>query len=154
MAENRWGAPLLPIRLFVGWVFLRASLVKLGSGWLDQPHKLGPILEGWLRDGKPYAFYAPFLRGVVLPNEHLFAGLVTIGEISVGALLLAGLFTRAAALIALVLTLSFLLGRGDGAEANATAPFCIMALALLFGHSGRTLGLDAALADRAPRWLT
>lgn len=153
MPESQRGLALLPVRIFVGWVFLRASLVKLTGGWLAG-HKLGPIIEGWLADGRPYGFYAPFLRNVVLPSEHTFGALVTCGELVVGATLLAGLFTRVGALVGVALATSFLLGRGDGAEANATAPFIAMTLTLLMGHSGRALGLDAALADRVPPWLT
>lgn len=146
-------AALLPIRLFVGWVFLRASLMKLAGGWLDQS-KLTPIIEGWLHEGRPYSFFAPFLRNVVLTHAHTFSWLVAGGELLVGGALLAGFLTRAAALGGVCLTLAFMLARGDGADANPTAPFVIMSLALLFSHSGRTLGMDAALADRLPSWLT
>lgn len=145
-------APLLPIRLFVGWVFLRAALTKLAGGWLVQP-KIAAVIEGWLRDGKPYGFFAPFLRNVVLAHPQTWSQMIAIGELAVGAALLAGFITRAAALGGFLMALSFFLARGDGFEANPTAPFAIMTLALLFSHSGRTLGLDAALADRLPRWL-
>lgn len=144
---------LLPVRLFVGWVFLRASLMKLSSGWLGQP-KLVAVLEGWLREGRTYALFRPFLEGVVIPHDRLFSWLICGGELAVGAALLAGFCTRAAALGGVLLTMAFLLGRGDGLDANPTAPFVAMSLALLFSHSGRSLGLDAALADRLPRWLT
>jgi thiosulfate dehydrogenase (quinone) large subunit len=144
---------LLPVRLFVGWVFLRAALLKLAGGWLDQP-KLGAIVEGWLREDKPYGLIAPLLRGVVVPHAHGFSRFVAGAELVVGAALLAGFLTRAAALGALLLSTTYLLARGDGLEANPTAPFIVMAAALFFSHSGRTLGLDAALADRLPRWLT
>ncbi|MEO6952331.1 MAG: DoxX family membrane protein [Polyangia bacterium] len=144
---------LLPIRLFVGWVFLRASLAKLSTGWLEQP-RLAAVLEGWLKEGHTYALYRPFLHDVVLPHAQLFSWLVCGGELLVGAALLAGIITRGAALGGLVLTTSFLLARGDGADANQTAPFVAMTLALLFAHTGRTLGLDAALAHKLPRWLT
>lgn len=144
---------LLPVRLFVGWVFLRASLTKLSTGWLEEP-RLAAVLEGWLKEGRTYAAYRPFLEAVVLPHAKLFSWLVCGGELCVGAALLAGLITRGAALGGVVLTASFMLARGDGADANQTAPFVAMTLALLLGHSGRTLGLDAALAHKLPRWLT
>ena len=153
MRETTFVALLLPLRLFVGWVFLRASIVKLADGWFDQP-KLAPIILGWLHDGKSYGFFTPFLHDVVLPNAQQFGRAVTAGELLVGGALLAGFFTRVAALGGLLLSLSFMLARGDGIDANQTAPFVAMTLTLLFTHSGRALGVDAALADRVPSWLT
>ncbi len=144
---------LLPVRLFAGWVFLRAGLSKLAAGWLDHP-RVSAVIEDWMKEDRGYAFFRPFLRGVVLPHPQLWSRLVVSGELLVGAALLAGLCTRAAALGGLLLTLAFLLARGDGFEANPTAPFVMMCATLLLSHSGRALGLDAALSDRLPRWLT
>jgi thiosulfate dehydrogenase [quinone] large subunit len=153
MPSSRIEAALLPIRLFAGWVLLRAGLVKLANGWLDHPH-LADALEPWLREGRPYAAFAPFLRHVVMPHGQTWSTVVACSELLIGAALLAGLFTRAAALGGLLISLAFLLARGDGIEANPTAPMVAMTATLLFSHSGRVLGLDAALADRLPRWLT
>jgi thiosulfate dehydrogenase [quinone] large subunit len=153
MAEPTSSPALVPIRVFVGWVFLRAALIKLAGGWLEQP-RLAPFLEGWLKEDRPWGIFSPFLRHVVLPHAQGWSAVVACGEVLVGAALLAGFLTRAAALGGLLLSLAFLLARGDGIEANPTAPFVVMSFALLFSHSGRTLGLDAALADRLPRWLT
>ena len=143
---------LLPLRLFCGWVLLNTGLGKLSGGWLEGP-QLQNSVAGWLRDGKPYSFYAPFLRSVVLPHAHLFAYLVSFGELLVGAALLAGLFTRWAAVGGLLLVVSFFLARGDNLGANNTAPFVIMMLTIALTGPGRALGLDAALRGRMPRWL-
>jgi uncharacterized membrane protein YphA (DoxX/SURF4 family) len=153
MAEPSPSMALLPIRLFCGWVFLRASLVKISSGWLQHPKLVG-VLDEWLHSRPTYDFFCPFLTGVVIPHDRVFSWLICGGELAVGAALLAGLFTRAAALGGVLLTTAFLLARGDGLDANPTAPFIAMTLTLLFSHSGRTLGLDAELAHRLPRWLT
>ena len=153
MAE-RASTAALPLRLFVGGVFLHASLRKHADGWLTNTHMLTTTLQGWLDSGKAYTVYAPFLRGVVLPHVAQFSFAVAIGELLTGAALLAGLFTRVAAFGALLLSTSFLLGKGDPIDANSTAPIIAMSLALMMSHSGRVLGLDAALADRVPSWLT
>jgi thiosulfate dehydrogenase (quinone) large subunit len=152
MGELTKIAFLLPLRLFCGWTLLNTGLKKLHDGWLTRP-ELAQTIEGWLRDGKPYGFYAPFLRAVVLPHAHVFAILVSFGELLVGAALLAGLFTRAAAAAGVLLTLNFLLGRGDGLGANNTAPWVFMMLTLMLTGAGRTLGLDGALRGKLPRWL-
>jgi thiosulfate dehydrogenase (quinone) large subunit len=152
MGEQTRVSYLLPLRLFCGWVFLNASLTKLGHGWLTQP-ELAKVITGWLAEGKPYSFYAPFLRAVVLPHAMTFGAMVALGELCVGAALLAGFVTRAAAAGGVLLVGSFLLGRGDGLGANATAPILIMCITIMLTSPGRTLGLDAALRGKLPRWL-
>jgi thiosulfate dehydrogenase [quinone] large subunit len=79
---------------------------------------------------------------------------VVISELLVGAALLAGLFTRVAAAWGLFLVTFYLLARGDGAEPNPTAPFLVILVTLMLTHTGRALGLDAALGEKFPRWLT
>ena len=146
-------AYLVPLRLFAGWVFLNAALSKLAGGWVGGP-QLHDIIAGWLRDGRPYHFYAPFLRAVVLPHASTFALVIALGELLVGAALLAGLFTRLAAIGGLLLVGNFLLGRGDGLGNNDTAPMLVMLLTVALTNPGRALGLDAALRGRVPRWLS
>jgi thiosulfate dehydrogenase [quinone] large subunit len=112
------------------------------------------ILGGWLREGKPYSFYAPFVRSVILPHAHQFGVAVVGGELLVGAALLAGLFARWAALGGLLLSLNFMLARGDGVDANPTAPLVAICLTLMLVASGRSLGLDGALRGKVPSWLS
>jgi thiosulfate dehydrogenase [quinone] large subunit len=152
MREQIWIAAVLPLRLVTGWMFLMESLGKLMNHWLDEP-KLAGILEGWIRDGKPYGVYLPFLRGVVLPHAHLFSWLVVVGEMAVGAALLAGLLARPAAAAGALLVLNYMLGRGDGLAPNPTAPMLFILITLFLTRPGRTLGLDGALRGKLPQWL-
>ncbi len=153
MREQTSVAALLPLRLVTGWIFLMEALSKLMGRWLVEP-RLQPILDGWIHEGKTYSFYLPFLRGVVLPHVKLFSTLVVAGELTVGAALLAGLFTRWASAAGLFLVLNFMLARGDRIAPNPTAPMVLICLTLLLTPSGRTLGLDAALRGKLPRWLS
>lgn len=153
MGDQARIAYLLPLRLFCGWVFMNAGLSKLVGGWLSGP-QLHDTVASWLRDGRPYHFYAPFLRDVVLVHAARFAMLVSFGELLVGAALLAGLFTRAAALAGILLVGNFLLARGDSLAANDTAPMLVLLVTALLTNPGRALGLDAALRGRVPRWLS
>jgi thiosulfate dehydrogenase (quinone) large subunit len=146
-------AYLLPLRLFAGWVFLMEALGKLTSGWVPTG-KLAVIVGGWLREGKPYSFYAPFLRDVVLPHAHGFSLTIVGGELLVGSALLAGLFSRWASLGGLFLTLNYLLARGDGLGPNPTAPFLFIFVTLMLTQPGRALGIDAALRGKVPAWLS
>jgi thiosulfate dehydrogenase [quinone] large subunit len=153
MRERVSLALLVPLRIYTGWVFMTAGLGKLFNHWLDRP-QLASVLDGWIAEGKTYRFFVPFLRGVVLPHDKLFSVLVVVGEITVGVALLAGAFTRVTALVGFFLVTMFLLGRGDGISANSTAPFLFITLTLALTRAGRSLGLDAALAGKVPRWLS
>ncbi len=150
MGEFTRVAFLLPLRLFCGWSLLNTGLKKVSEGWLSGP-ELANTISGWLHDGKPYSFYAPFLRGVVLPHAHVFPrSWWRSAELCVGAALLAGLFTRFAGAMGVLLIGNFLLGRGDGIGANNTAPWVVMLLTIMLTAPGRTLGLDAALRGKGP----
>jgi uncharacterized membrane protein YphA (DoxX/SURF4 family) len=64
-----------------------------------------------------------------------------------------GLVTRFSAAVALVLTLNYMFAKGAWfwTPSSNDAAFVAIALALLIGAAGRTLGLDASLARRWPR---
>ncbi len=147
-------AALVPLRLFVGWIFLIAGIGKITGGWMTSNSHLLDILSGWLHDGRPYRFYAPFLRDVVIPKIHTFSILIPIGELCVGATLLLGLLTRVSALAGMTMAMAYLLGRGDGLGNNNTAPIIIMCLTLMLTQPGRVLGIDAALRGKVPSWIS
>jgi uncharacterized membrane protein YphA (DoxX/SURF4 family) len=82
-----------------------------------------------------------------------FAALVGWGELLVGVTLILGLLTRFSAAVALVLALNYMFAKGVWfwTPSSSGAAFVAIALALLIGAAGRTLGLDAFLARRWPR---
>jgi uncharacterized membrane protein YphA (DoxX/SURF4 family) len=142
-------AALVVLRVYLGVVFLVASLPKL-------QHDFTPALVGFLERvalERGHPFYREFVQQVVLPNARVFAALVTGGEFLVGVLLILGLFTRLWAVVALVLTVNYMFAKGAWfwTPSSNDAAFAAIAVALLIGAAGRTLGLDAFLAQRWPR---
>lgn len=88
-------------------------------------------MEGFLRNfalENAHGFYRNFLESVVLPNLGLFTPLVVFGELLVALLLLTGTVTRLAAALAMF----------------------FIALVVLLGAAGRSLGIDRFLHDRYP----
>jgi thiosulfate dehydrogenase (quinone) large subunit len=142
-------AALLVLRVYLGVVFLVASLPKL-------QHDFTPVLVEFLEQvalDRGHPFYREFVQQVVLPNAPVFAVLVTWGELLVGVLLILGLFTRFSAVVALVLTVNYMFAKGAWfwTPSSNDAAFAAISVALLIGAAGRTLGLDAYLAQRWPR---
>lgn len=142
-------AALVVLRVYLGVVFLTAALPKLD--WDFTPSLVG-FLEG-VALSKGHPFYQEFVRQVVLPNAPLFGWLVTWGELAVGVLLLVGLWSRLSAVVALLLAVNYMFAKGAWfwTPSSNDAAFAVIALALMVGAPGRTLGLDAFLARRWPR---
>ena len=95
----------------------------------------------------------PTVSGMSAPETALPAGLIPWGELLVGVTLVLGLFTRLAAVLALLLLVNrmYVAGAWVWDPSSNDAAFGAIAVALLVGAAGRTLGLDALLAERWPR---
>jgi len=129
---------------------LMRNLPKLQQDFT--PHLTGYVQQVGLERAHP--FYRQFLEQVVLPNAGLFATLVVGAELFVGITLVLGLLTRFSAAVAVVLTLNYMLAKGAWfwTPSSNDAAFVAIGLALLIGAAGRTLGVDAFLARRWPRF--
>lgn len=95
---------LLPLRIFLGVTFVYAGIQKLTDpGFLHPgaPTYIGTQLHGFA-DGTPGGF---LLRTFAIPHAELAGVGVALLEIVVGLLVLAGIFTRAAAAVGLGLNL-------------------------------------------------
>ena len=144
---------LLVLRVYTGVALFASGLAKAQRGFLDGD-KLSAAIRGWLAEGAPYDFFAPFLRDVVQPHARTFAWLVTGGELLGGACLAIGLLTRPAALASLVMLVAFALAQGEIFWKPGTAvALAFVSLALALTSAGRFVGVDARLQGRLPPWL-
>ena len=139
---------LVLLRLYLGVVFLLSALPKFER---DQASDLAGFLQRVLETG--HAFYRPFVESVLLPNSAVVASVVGWIEALVGVTLIAGLATRFSAGLAMVLALNYMFAKGEWfwTPWSYDAAFLVIAVALLIGAAGRTLGIDAMLARRWPR---
>lgn len=140
---------LVILRVYLGVVFLLAALPKFQR---DPIPEFAGFLEGVaLVRGHP--FYQEFVQRVILLNAPAVAVLVTWGELLVGVTLILGLLTRFSAALALLLAMNYMFAKGAWfwTPGSNDAAFVAIALALLIGAAGRTLGLDVLLARRWPR---
>ena len=140
------------LRVYLGVVFLVAVVPKLTSGVPFAPRMTGFLENVALTDA--HGFYRAFLESVVLPNPDLFGGLVVAGEVVAGIGLVTGTATRLAGSVAALLALNYLFAKGAWfwTPSSNDAAFLVIALVVVLGAAGRTLGVDRLMASRYPRW--
>ena len=134
------------LRIYVGYYILAQGIRKFlrdfpKGDWIGR--QIGDI--GTL---DVYPWYRSFLQNHVVPHSELFGYLVMIGEITVGACLLLGFFTRFGACIGLFMLINYYLGPGmarGGAPAAQQQTFIIALAVFVLANPGRTLGLDGLL---------
>jgi thiosulfate dehydrogenase [quinone] large subunit len=137
------------LRIWIGLWFLYAVSMKLSPGFVaDFPKTINQMIGG-----NPPAFYAGFLKEVVLPNAGTFAYMVILGEVMVGVLLVLGLFTGPACILGFFLNLNFLFAAGPVAQ-GTNLTFMVAEIVLALGYAGTTWGLDRAIMEKMPWWFT
>ena len=142
---SKEGAYLLPLRLFIGMGWLRASAEKIvDPDWLG-----GTILAAFLEEKLAgehvvFPFYRTLITDVFLPNASVLSWIMVIGQLLMGAAILVGLFTNVALLGGLFMNLNFIL---VGAP-NPSAFYFVIQVALFIGGTGAIIGVDALLGRR------
>ena len=134
------------MRIYVGYYLLLQGLRKFQrdfpkGDWIGR--QIGDIATIDL-----YPWYKKFLQSYVVPHSEMFGYLVMIGEITVGACLLFGIFTRWAAVLGLFMLVNYCLGPGTarGGAILAQQQIFIVTLAVfVLSNPGTTLGLDGLL---------
>lgn len=141
------GYLLAILRIYLGVILLYTVIGKLTAATPFSDEMLD-FLKTILSRGRIAPFYAHFLQSIVIPNAKLFSYLVMIGELVAGICLLLGVFTRAAALIALILFLNYMLAkrRWFWSPDSEDAAVFFIALVVMLGRAGRTAGVDHFLA--------
>lgn len=103
MASNREATGLVALRLFLGVFLLSEGLTKLR--WFLNSERLAKTLAEWLAGAN--AWSAWYLQHVAIPYVEIFSRLVVLGELCCGIALIAGLFTRPAAILGFLMVLNF-----------------------------------------------
>ena len=157
------GRGLAALRIFFGLILFSNGLAKLLEfrtislgpyrSFLINKAEARSILENEVNrrggDGTDVPGLKAVVNDLVLPNWDFFQWVVTLVELGAGALLLIGLATRGAALIALgqqlfLQLVYFSSGRWAFEQPHEWVPLVILALV----PAGRVWGLDRRLAGR------
>jgi uncharacterized membrane protein YphA (DoxX/SURF4 family) len=105
---NREASGLAALRVLLGVFFLCEGLLKYA--WLFKSEALVTRLATWQAGAHDWSAW--YLQHVAVPYAPVFARLVFLGELACGLALLLGVWTRAAAVIALFMVLNFHVASG------------------------------------------
>ena len=149
MPPTRFSGPgwvLLPLRVFLGIVFLYAGISKIADRhFLDATSPMSiRATAAAVRHGSPIGS----LLGPVVDHSFAFGLLMAFAEIAVGLGVLLGLFTRIAAAGGMALSLSLWLTVSWNAEpwfTSADVVYLFALTPLLLGGTAGVLSLDAWL---------
>lgn len=126
----------------VGWVGAEAG--KSVTGFLNGAIAKSALAPGYDAVATPrpvvQTWYAELVQDVFLPNATLFSYLVAYGELLVGLALILGIFTHFAALMGVLMNLSFLFAGTISTNPNMLVVG--LAIALAGGVAAGYYGLD------------
>jgi len=142
-------------------VAFAVARIAVGSYWLYEQHwKLPPDFGRHDPRGLMFAFqqsikyptvglYRAFLQDVVVPHFYLFGWLLGITEVTIGASLVFGAFTRAGALLGVLQSLNLLIAQGRTPDGPRIYLAILAAnLFVLLTPSNRRFSVDRRLAPR------
>lgn len=146
----------LPIRVWLGYQWIQASLHKLESpAWMQTGAALKGFWTGAVaipaQGSAPihYAWYRNFLQAMLNAQSYVwFAKLIAVGELLVGIALILGIFTAFAALMGGVMNFSFMLA----GSASVNPVFLLISIGIILawkvaGYFGVDYFLIPALAN-------
>ena len=136
------------VRLTIGAMFLWVFFENLGKK-LYTPAGYAGLINYYIQHDHAPALWKSIMA-VVASQASIAAPLQGVTEISLGVLLVLGLFTRPAALVAFGLLGSLWVSELGTSWIWELLVSTIAAFALLVGRAGRTWGVDAILARRNP----
>jgi uncharacterized membrane protein YphA (DoxX/SURF4 family) len=135
-------------RLTLGSMFVSTFFENLGKGLYTAKGYAGLINYYIEHDRAPAVWKS--VMGLAANHASMAAPLQGVTEISLGVLLLIGLFTRPAALVAFLFLGSLWISEWGTSWIWELLVSVLVALALSVGRAGRTWGVDAILARRNP----
>jgi thiosulfate dehydrogenase [quinone] large subunit len=134
------------MRVWLGIMWIQAGSAKLwgaeNPGFL---HNHGAGVAGFAAHGVPaYSWWGSFLHNFVVPNAGWIAVLVAVAEFTIGIALVAGLFTRVAALGSLALLFTYVMS----GTASVCAFYALFAIVILtMWRTSSWLGIDGLAAS-------
>ena len=144
--QARFGLAL--VRLTIGAMFVWVFFENLGKG-LYTPAGYAGLINYYIQHDRAPAIWKSVM-GLAASHASMAAPLQGLTEISLGILLVLGLFTRPAALVAFGFLGSLWISEWGTSWIWELLVPVLASLGLAIGAAGRTWGVDAFLARRRP----
>lgn len=138
------------MRVWLGIMWIQTGSDKLwGAESTAFLHDNGAGVAQFAARGVPaYSWWGSFLHGFVLPNAPWIAVLVAVSEFAIGVALVAGLFTRVAALGSLALLFTYVMS----GTASVSAFYALFAIVILvMWRTSGWIGLDGVITGYRQR---
>jgi uncharacterized membrane protein YphA (DoxX/SURF4 family) len=136
------------VRLTIGSMLVWVFFENLGKG-LYTPNGYASLINYYIQHDHAPAIWKAVM-GMAASHAAIAAPLQGMTEISLGVLLLLGLFTRPAGLIAFGFLASLWISEWGTSWIWELLVPVMASLAITIGAAGRTWGIDAFLARRRP----
>ncbi len=136
------------VRLTIGAMFVWVFFENLGKG-LYSPAGYAGLINYYIRQGHSPAIWKAVMA-MAAQHAAIAAPMQAVTEISLGVLLLIGLLTRPAALVAFLYLASLWVSEWGTAWIWELLVPVLASLGLAIGHAGRRWGADAWLSQRWP----
>jgi uncharacterized membrane protein YphA (DoxX/SURF4 family) len=142
------GIGLALVRLTIGVMFVWVFFENLGKD-LYTPSGYAGLIQNYIENGQAPAAWKSVMA-LAARHASMAAPLQGLTEISLGVLLVLGLFTRPVALVAFAFLASLWVSEWGTAWIWELLVPVLASLALAVGGAGRTWGVDSFLARRRP----
>ena len=136
------------VRLTIGAMFVWVFFENLGKG-LYKPSNYASLIQDYIDNGSAPAVWKSVMA-LMAGHASMAAPLQGMTEISLGVLLVLGLFTRPVALIAFAFLTSLWISEWGTAWIWELLVPVLASRALVIGGAGRTWGVDSFLARKRP----
>ena len=137
------------MRVWLGVMWIQAGAAKLWGAEAAAFLHSSKGVAGFAAHGTPaYSWWGSFLHGFVVPNAGWIGVLVTVAEFAIGIALVAGLFTRVAALGSLALLFTYVMS----GTASVCAFYALFAIVILvMWRTSSWIGVDGIIAGYRQR---
>jgi len=134
------------MRVWLGIMWIQAGWAKLwGAENAAFLHHDGAGVAGFAAHGQAaYSWWGSFLHSFVVPNSGWIGILVAVAEFTIGVALVAGIFTRVAALGSLALLFTYVMS-GTASVCALYALFAIVTLTMW--KTSSWIGVDGLLSN-------
>ena len=139
---------LAMVRLTIGAMLVWVFFENLGKG-LYKPSSYANLIRDYIDNGHAPAVWKSVMA-LAASHASMAAPLQGVTEISLGVLLVLGVFTRPVALVAFAFLTSLWMSEWGTAWIWELLVPVLASLALVVGGAGRTWGVDAIFARRSP----